>query len=418
MLKLSSLIAGLMIFASGSGLSAVQADTGTLLIIGGALDAENVEVHEAFLKGSGASGTIAIIPAASGSPAGSAAYMVERLAAFGANPARISTVRLATEDDTSTPDADESTWCGNAYDDREIAKLEAASAVWFTGGDQARIVACLIAEDGSDTPMLAAVRGVLQRGGIVAGTSAGAAIMSRTMMLGGESIEALTGTAPSDPSDAFKLGIGLGFLACGVVDQHFGQRARLGRLAMALAAQEQPDRLGFGIDENTALLVDPAQDTATVLGAGAVTVLDGRQASFGAAPVFAATNFVLSMAVGGDRIALATGAISLAPGRKPTVGGEYYSHAPQEGGGLALPAASLDRLLGRDLLDNSSSASVRALSFLNSGRGVRYRFTQTAQSAAFWSEASPDHYTLTGVRFDIEPVRVVIQSIPKNEASQ
>jgi len=103
---------------------------------------------------------------------------------------------------------------------------------------------------------------------VVGGTSAGAAMMPDEMIVGGASV--------SNPSvDAVELGPGMGFLPGIVVDQHFAQRGRLGRLLAALVLQ--PAVLGLGIDEDTGIIVNG--DEFQVVGSGAVTVVDETEAT-------------------------------------------------------------------------------------------------------------------------------------------
>lgn len=114
--------------------------------------------------------------------------------------------------------------------------LHNATAVWFIGGDQNYIT-----ERYLGTPVEPALHQVLARGGVIGGTSAGAAIMSRVMIAGGR-------TTP-------QLATGLGFLSGTIVDQHFIKRNRKDRLHAAL--KEHPGLVGIGIDEETALVCQP-----------------------------------------------------------------------------------------------------------------------------------------------------------------
>ncbi|HEX8388295.1 MAG TPA: cyanophycinase [Sphingomonas sp.] len=137
--------------------------------------------------------------------------------------------------------------------------LRDAAGVFFTGGDQLRISSQI-----AGTPVEAFVRDLHARGGLIAGTSAGASVMSETMLV----------KAPSGAS--FRIGElhmapGLGLLSGMIIDQHFAERGRIGRLLGAVA--HNPRELGVGIDEDTAILVTGR--TFRVLGAGAVTVVDG-----------------------------------------------------------------------------------------------------------------------------------------------
>jgi cyanophycinase len=122
-----------------------------------------------------------------------------------------------------------------ADDPNFFAPLETASGVWFIGGHQQRLTDAYL---GTRTEK--AIKGVLKRGGVVGGTSAGAAIMSQLMIVGG------TGDRP-------ELGVGFGLLPGTLVDQHFIRRKRQERLLHALMGY--PKLVGIGIDENTVLVV-------------------------------------------------------------------------------------------------------------------------------------------------------------------
>ncbi len=149
-------------------------------------------------------------------------------------------------------------------DDAELAAvLEGATGVFMTGGNQlklAQVVAGTAVGDG--------VLAAYERGAVVAGTSAGASIMSSHMISMGDE-----GVTPRQR--ASQLSVGLGLLPEVIVDQHFDQRSRYGRL-MSLVALS-PSLLGMGIDEDTAALVTDGR-TVEVLGQGAVFVVDATHA--------------------------------------------------------------------------------------------------------------------------------------------
>jgi len=114
-----------------------------------------------------------------------------------------------------------------------------------------------------------AIRTGLVAGGVVAGTSAGASAFSSTMIVGGP-------TGLHLRRDAVKLAPGLGIITRLIIDQHFSQRDRLGRLLTAVA--QEPERLGVGIDEDTAI-VYYGNGEIEVIGTGQVFVVDGAQAT-------------------------------------------------------------------------------------------------------------------------------------------
>ncbi len=140
-----------------------------------------------------------------------------------------------------------------------LSKLMKSTGVFISGGNQLRLSTIL-----GGTPVAKAIRRLNADGVHVAGTSAGAAIMPEHMISGGRS-----GSTPTPKS--VSLSPGLGLTNSVVIDQHFRQRDRLGRLLAAIAYS--PFLTGVGIDENTAIFIDP-DNTFSVEGSGAVTVVD------------------------------------------------------------------------------------------------------------------------------------------------
>jgi cyanophycinase len=150
-----------------------------------------------------------------------------------------------------------------ASDPDLVAQVEAATGVFMTGGNQLKLSQYVVG-----TPLGEAILRAHRRGAVVAGTSAGASIMSLFMISMGEE-----GVTPRQR--ASQLTAGLGLLPEVVVDQHFDQRARYGRLLSIVATS--PNLLGLGIDEDTAAEVTDGW-ALTVLGTGAVFVVDARGA--------------------------------------------------------------------------------------------------------------------------------------------
>lgn len=301
-------IAGLLLAVAVLFGGPVQAENGRLLIVGGSLALENEAVYRALIDNRpDDSPDIAIIAAAGMDGSARATTFAGHLMHHGVDPEQITIVALATVDDPDTPDVDESDWVANAANPDEIAKIDTAGAIWFTGGDQARLNRALVRPGGIDSPMLAAIRARLAAGAIVGGTSAGAAAMSNPMIARGDPFEALFGpigdTVGEDPNQPMPLVLmqGLRFFAPFTVDQHFMERARLGRLARAIGQQPGPARLGVGIDEDTALLVNLFERRGGVIGRGAVTILDAREAAVSADAI---TGIRLSRLHDGDRIGL------------------------------------------------------------------------------------------------------------------
>ncbi|HYG77038.1 MAG TPA: cyanophycinase [Planctomycetota bacterium] len=145
-----------------------------------------------------------------------------------------------------------------------VRLLQKSTGVFFTGGCQLRISTLL-----GGTRTETTLKDRHARGMLIAGTSAGAAMMSDMMIVRGDSQ-----THPS--IGIVELGYGLGFISDVVIDQHFAQRGRLGRLLSAVA--QNPRHIGVGIDENTALVVSDRQ--LRVLGSGSVTIVDTHSSNF------------------------------------------------------------------------------------------------------------------------------------------
>lgn len=148
----------------------------------------------------------------------------------------------------------------NAFDKKNIQLVNEANLLFFTGGDQLRITSLL-----GGTPIYDAIKRLCKNGGIIAGTSAGASVMSDTMIVKGDDEE-------SPRKCTLKMSPGLGLVKNIIIDQHFAQRGRIGRLLTAIA--QNPEVLGVGIDEDTAIVVSD-KGVAEVIGSGAVYFVDG-----------------------------------------------------------------------------------------------------------------------------------------------
>jgi cyanophycinase len=266
---------------------------GSLFIVGGG--EQTAAMVERFVELAGGSGRsrIVVIPLASGDPAESGADKAEQLRALGAQVSVLIPTRAEAESDT-------------------IARsLTGATGIWFTGGDQARITAILLG-----TPALSAIADRYQDGAVIGGTSAGAAIMSDSMITGNQY------RSPPDTNgyygDEFPLiarrsieiVAGLGFLPNTIVDQHFIARERHNRLLSVVL--ERPGMLGIGIDESTALEVQP-DGTWRVVGASAVAIYDARDAGITspASSPLGATGIRLHILPAGSRFHPGTGRVLL-----------------------------------------------------------------------------------------------------------
>jgi cyanophycinase len=145
-----------------------------------------------------------------------------------------------------------------AADPEKLNALRDVKAVFFSGGDQLRITSQI-----GGTPIFERIRQIYEEGGVIAGTSAGASMMSETMMVKGSS-------AASFRNGDVRMAPGLGLLPNVIIDQHFAERGRIGRLIGAVSMN--PRELGIGIDEDTAIVVEG--DRFRVVGSGAVYLVD------------------------------------------------------------------------------------------------------------------------------------------------
>lgn len=140
-----------------------------------------------------------------------------------------------------------------------LEKMATATAIFITGGNQLRLSTIL-----GGTPVARMIRQLNAKGVHVAGTSAGAAIMSEHMIAGGA-------PGPTPTEDGATMAPGLGLTNKVIIDQHFRERDRLGRLLAALSYN--PFMCGLGIDEDTAAFIAPDGELE-VVGSGGVTVVD------------------------------------------------------------------------------------------------------------------------------------------------
>ncbi|HEX4769386.1 MAG TPA: cyanophycinase [Bryobacteraceae bacterium] len=168
------------------------------------------------------------------------------------------------------------------------------TTVFFAGGNQLKITRSF-----GGTALCDRLREIYRQGATIAGTSSGASVMTEVMMAGGQS------NSSHEEGDSLQLAPGLGFISGVIIDQHFAERGRIGRLLGAVA--ENPRLLGIGIDEDTALVIKGHHE-AEVIGSGAVYVVDGREITGnrkeeGVMSAFGVRLHVLSS---GDRINLAT----------------------------------------------------------------------------------------------------------------
>jgi cyanophycinase len=225
---------------------------GHLLVIGGAEDKYNERrILKKFLSLAGdEKAEVLIVPVASDFPEFAADVYVQAFRNLGVANPRV--LRATSRQDVIEADVDK--------------LLDGVNGVFISGGDQMRLVSLL-----GGTKFADKLRRLVRETNIVlAGTSAGAAGMSTSMIVRGE--------PTSHPhKNSVRLSPGLGFLKNIIIDQHFTERGRISRLITAVSFN--PYNLGIGIDENTAIILD-GKGILEVFGQGSVTVLDGSNITF------------------------------------------------------------------------------------------------------------------------------------------
>lgn len=217
---------------------------GALLAVGGGEDKrEGMVVLRRALEHAPAARRVVIVPTASASPLWTAAPHVEAFRGIGASDVQVLDIRSRDQ----------------AALEEHVDQVRRADLVFMTGGDQARLSAALLG-----TPVLSAMRETLADGGVIAGTSAGAAAMSAVMIAEGEA---------SLRKGSVRFTPGLGLLDGAILDTHFMERGRFARLVDAVATH--PRHFGIGLGEDTAILVRGRD--VEVVGGGSVVVLDGGE---------------------------------------------------------------------------------------------------------------------------------------------
>jgi cyanophycinase len=380
--------------APWSAAADAAAPKGSLVIIGGNLRPTNAPVWERIVQLAGGKGArIAVFAAASGTPERSGKSLVDRLNSYGA---KAFFVPIAVKLSGSNYQI--------AADDRGLADaVRNANGAFFAGGDQLRITRALRHEDGSNTRVLDALWAMYRRGGVIAGSSAGAAIMSSTMF---GRPKAVLATLKLGVTEGEEIAEGLGFVGDDVfIDQHLLVRGRFARMLPAMIKKGY--KLGLGIDEDSAMVVQPNHEVE-VIGYKGALVLDLTDASVHEG-AFNVANVRVSYLDNGDRFNIRTRECipsddkadnKLDPSRP------YYRE----------PLFSADILGNTTVVDLMSklidSDQPEAIGItLGSPNGVQpdlgfeFRFTRTDESVGYQS-SSMESYSIYYLRLDIRPILI------------
>ncbi|MFP4548695.1 MAG: cyanophycinase [Fidelibacterota bacterium] len=228
------------------------AQTGDLFIIGGGNRPASMINHLVELAG-GEQSHVIVIPNASGDPIDVAEYQTNQFLEHGAGCAEYIFAK------------------NNAVNaDSSLAKIDKATCIFFSGGDQRRLTADLL-----DSKLLAKIKEKWRQGCVISGTSAGAAVMSELMITGDEKLnKSKYSFITIEPGNVI-MTPGFGFVKKAIIDQHFIKRNRQNRLISVVL--ENPGLLGIGIDESTAIQVHE-DGTFEVVGENSVMIFDAKEA--------------------------------------------------------------------------------------------------------------------------------------------
>lgn len=381
-----------------------SAHAGTAIVIGGALKTDNDAVWQRVVDEAGGAGAhIAVFATAAANPERSAAQIVAALNRRGAIAEAIPVAPRLKGVDLSA----------QVNDPALIAKVAASQGVYFAGGSQELIVDTL-QPGGDPTAMLKAIRRVFDRGGVVAGSSAGAAIMSRMMFRDAQdNLQILKGQW----HEHREYDRGLGFVGPDLfVDQHFLRRGRIGRMLPAMRAFGY--RVGIGVEENSAIVVKGHE--VEVIGArGALLVDLGEATSDARQPLFNLRGARLSYLDRGDRHDLKTGLSTPAPhklreARIDPAASDYKPYLQTDNYSLDMLGDNTIVTAMAQLLDGPAQ-EVRGLAYRANPKpgdpapdiGFEFRLYKGPGLVGWFSGAlGGEDYTVLNARLDVTPVRM------------
>jgi len=377
----------------------------SLVIAGGNLRYDNTEVFNKIVELAGGKGAkIAVFPTASGNPVKNGQETIEAFKKYGAAPILIPVAVKNIEVDYQKA----------VNDPALIKKVEDCKGIYFIGGAQDRITQALYTEIGEKTPLLNAVWNVYKKGGVIAGTSAGAAIMSDTMF---KDVGNVLSVLKYGVQEGKEIDKGLGFVGSDIfIDQHFLIRGRFARSLVVM--QKKGYKLGIGVDENTALVVKDG--TAEVIGYKGALVMDLSAATSDPnIKYFNIKDVKLTYLDRGDQFNLQTKQVipsttKLAGTKVDPNNPEYQPHYDNQKFYPDILANSALVDLMFNLIDNKEK-EVIGLAFSNvkekedekSGLGFEFKFRKSADSLGYYTGAfGGEDYTVMNIYLDVTPIRM------------
>jgi cyanophycinase len=378
---------------------------GIVVPMGGAVRADNEALRQRVVDLAGGKGArFVVIPTSSGNPVASGESAARELRRRGA---QVEVLRIAPQ------------WPGEnlesarraAADPDNVARIRAASGVFFTGGAQERY-ADVLNPGGVPSPVLQAVRDLQARGGVIAGTSAGAAIMSHTMFRDApDSLLVLKGVL----RDGKEVERGLGFAGDELfIDQHFLKRGRVGRMLGAMLARGY--KIGLGVDENTGAVIRGTE--IEIVGATGALLIDLREATVAPGPLNV-RNVRISYLDNGDQYDLAKAQATVLPAKGK---GELKFRQPGFVPEFENPRRVFADILGENAIQRALSQLVdgpheRVTGFafdMQAGSGdpmpeLGFEFVlQRDERTRAWDSTGIDgkDYSVFDARLDVRPVRM------------
>jgi cyanophycinase len=373
-----------------------SATQGSLVMIGGALRQDNDVIWRRIVQLAGGPGApIAVFASASINPKGSGGSVVNALNSAGAQAFFVPlAVKLADVDYRQV--AADPTW---------VARVREAKGIFFTGGDQGRITQALRQADGTSTPMLDAVWSVFNGGGVIAGTSAGTAIMSTTMFH--DAIPVLA-TLKQGVGRQGIMAPGLGFLGSDVfADQHLLTRGRFARMLPAMLTHGY--KLGVGVDENTAAIVTGGNQLEVIGYKGAMVVDLSEAKSAAPSTILDVRNAKLTYLGRGDRYDLKTKSLVVSAEKaQRRLDASKPSHKTVRLYGDILGNTTVVDVM-QNLIDNVQTEAI-GLAFggpteTQPELGFEFRFRKGADSAGYdTGKMGGEDNTVLNIYLDVVPV--------------
>ncbi len=377
---------------------------GSLVIIGGALRSNQHEIWEQIVDlAGGESARIAVFPTASGTPTESGQRTVDILKKAGVDAFIVPLGVMNIETDFREV----------VVDKELVEKVRTSTGVFFTGGDQKRITKALKTPEGENTPLLDAVWEVYRNGGVIAGTSAGAAVLSRVMFSDPDNVLATLKQGVKFGKD---IDEGLGFFDHEwFIEQHCLTRGRFARALVAMHSQGL--KFGIGVDESTAVVVRKGKVLEIVGEKGAV-VLDMSGASHDPEVTgFNLKNVRLTFLDHGDTFDLQ--AMSVTPAKEKQDGPVALVQGAEPDADMLAPFVEpnilgnttmvdvLSRLLSRRRTEAIGLAFDSAVARQEPTQGFEFRFYRGEDSAGWFGDVlERTSFTISNIHLDVRPIEV------------